>query len=159
MQKVYTSEFQALYELTLECRNSATDNTRVCGVDLVESFAGQTGPMVVVTRCEEDGNRKFVCAFRLADIDGDMDAYFTGCVTGVLSESDLLWDVPRLCSEFTVKLLKTAEICTFYLNREQLFVILEVSMWKRLLNLIHNDWFLLGQYWHWPHNCLPGCLC
>ena len=100
----------------------------------MESFAGQTGPMVVVTRCEEDGNRKFVCAFRLADIDGDMDAYFTGCVTGVHSESDLLWDVPRLCSEFTVKLLKTAEICTFYLNREQLFVILEVSMWKRLLN-------------------------
>ena len=100
-----TSEFEALYELTLECRSSATDSTRVCGVDLVESFAGQTGPLVVVTRCEEDGNRNRVCSFRLADIDGDMDAYFTGCVTGVHSESELPWDVARPCSQFMVSCL------------------------------------------------------
>ena len=99
-----TSEFEALYELTLECRASATDNTRVCGVDLVESFAGQTGPLVVVTRCEEDGSqpRNRACAFKLSDIDGDMDTYFTGCRTGVRSESYLPWDVARSCSQFTV---------------------------------------------------------
>ena len=99
-----TSEFEALYELTLECRSSTTDSTRVCGVDLVETFAGRTGPLVVVTRCEEDGAqpRNRACAFRLADIDGDMDTYFTGCRTGVRSESDLPWDVARSCSQFTV---------------------------------------------------------
>ena len=113
-----TSEFEALYELTLECRSSATDNTRVCGVDLVESFAGQTGPLVVVTSCEEDGRNR-ACAFKLADIDGDMDAYLTGCRTGVHSESDLPWDVARSCSQFTVSnSLKLTETITFYYHRE-----------------------------------------
>ena len=99
-----TSEFEALYELTLECRSSAADSTRVCGVDLVESFAGHIGPLVVVTRCEEDGSqpRNRACAFRLADIDGDMDAYFTACVAGVHSESELPWNVARRCSQFMV---------------------------------------------------------
>ena len=99
-----TSDFEALYELTLECRSSATDDTRVCGVDLVESFAGQTGPLVVVTRCEQEGTqpRNRACAFRLADIDGDMDGYLTGCRTGVHSESDLPWEVSTPCSQFMV---------------------------------------------------------
>ena len=30
-----TDEFRALYEMIIECRSSATDNTRGCGVDLV----------------------------------------------------------------------------------------------------------------------------
>ena len=141
-----TSEFEALYELTLECRSSATDNTRVCGVDLVESFAGLTGPLVVVTRCEEDGTqpRNRACAFGLADIDGDMDAYLTGCRTGVYSESDLPWDVQRACSQFTVSIvLKLTEMHTFSHYREQSLVNLAlhllVSMWKRLLYPTHND--------------------
>ena len=97
-----TSEFEALYELSVECRSSATDGIRVCGVDLVERFAGQTGPLVVVTRCDEGRRRNRVCAFKLDDIDGDIDAFFTGCVTGVHSESDLPWDVARSCSQFSV---------------------------------------------------------
>ena len=99
------NELKALYELTLECRSSATDNTRVCGVDLVESFAGQAGPLVVVTRCEDavSGGRNRACAFRLADIDSDMDAYLTGCRSGgEHSESHLVWEPSRSCSQFTV---------------------------------------------------------
>ena len=118
-----TSEFQALYELTLECRSSATDNSRVCGVDLVENFAGQTGPLVVVTRCEEGGAqpRNRACAFRLADIDGDMDAYLAGCMTsGVHSESDLPWDVQRSCSQFTVSCVCTYVQCPATLTTSQL---------------------------------------
>ena len=96
-------EFRALYELIIECRSSATDNSRVCGVDLVESFAGQAGPLVVVTRCEDAGDRNRACAFRLADIDSDMDAYLAGCRTGgEHSESDLAWETSRSCSQFTV---------------------------------------------------------
>ena len=100
-----TDEFRALYEMIIECRSSATDNTRVCGVDLVESFAGQAGPLVVVTRCENGGiqNRNRACAFRLADIDSDMNAYLTGCRSGgEHSESDLVWETSRSCSQFTV---------------------------------------------------------
>ena len=92
-----TDEFRALYELALECRASATDNTRVCGVDLVESFAGQVGPLVVVTSCEDGGSRNRACAFRLADIDNDIDAYLTGCKNGEHSESDLVWETSRPC--------------------------------------------------------------
>ena len=145
-----TSEFEALYELTLECRSSATDSTRVCGVDLVESFAGLTGPLVVVTRCEEDREqpRNRACAFRLADIDGDMDAYLTGCRSGMHSESDLPWHVSFPCSLFTVSnVLKMTETHTFYHYRKQPLVILAflpLSMWKRLLNPHRND---LGFIW------------
>ena len=98
-QACSSSEFEALYELAVECSSSATQNTRICGTDLVESFGGQTGPFVVVTRCE-DRNR--VCAFRLADIDNDMDTYFNECKSGQHSESDLAWELPILCSQFTV---------------------------------------------------------
>ena len=45
-----SDEFEALYELPVGCSSSATENTRMCGVDLVESFADQTGPLVVLTR-------------------------------------------------------------------------------------------------------------
>ena len=104
-----TDEFEALYELILECRSSATENTRVCGVDLVESFAGQAGPLVVVTRCEDavSGGRNRACAFRLADINSDMDAYLTGCRSGgEHSESHLVWETSRPCAQFTVSLMK-----------------------------------------------------
>ena len=98
-----TDEFRALYELIIECRSSATDNTRVCGVDLVESFAGQAGPLVVVTRCEDGGDRNRACAFRLADIDSDMDAYIAECRSGgEHSESHLVWETSRSCAQFTV---------------------------------------------------------
>ena len=98
-----TDEFRAIYELILKCRSSASVNTRVCGVDLMKSFAGQVGPLVVVTRCDENGGtRNRACAFRLADIDGDMGAYLTGCRSGEHSESDLVWETSRRCEQFTV---------------------------------------------------------
>ena len=106
-----TSEFEALYELTVEC-SGPTENNRVCGADLVESFADQTEPLVVMTRCENVGNgaRNHVCALRLADIDGDMDAYFTGCRAQppVHSDSELPWDeISRDCpQEFSVSVLE-----------------------------------------------------
>ena len=102
-----TSEFEALYEQTVECSTSPTENNRVCGADLVESFADQTEPLVVMTRCEdvEDGARNRVCALRLADIDGDMDAYFTGCQAQppTFTDSELPWeDILTPCSQFSV---------------------------------------------------------
>ena len=57
--------------LSMSCQWSAAVlqliNTRMCGVDLVESFADQTGPLVVLTRCEDVANdgRNRVCGLRL----------------------------------------------------------------------------------------------
>ena len=102
-QEACTSdEFEALYELPVECSSSATDNTRMCGVDLVESFADQTGPLVVLTRCEDVTSRNRVCGLRLSDINNDMDAFFDGCKAGTYSESELPWENSRPCSQFSV---------------------------------------------------------
>ena len=102
-----SNEFEALYELSVECSSSATDNTRMCGVDLVEYFADQTGPLVVLTRCEDVANdgRNRVCGLRLSDIDNDMDTLFDECKAGTISESELPWDISRSCTLFSVSLV------------------------------------------------------
>ena len=102
-----SDEFEALYELPVECSSSATGSTRMCGVDLVESFADQTGPLVVLTRCEDVPNdgRNRVCGLRLSDIDNDMDTLFDECKAGTISESVLPWDTPISCILFSVSLV------------------------------------------------------
>ena len=45
--------WDALYEILLYCRSGVTDSTRVCGVDLVESFGDETGLLVVVSWCDD----------------------------------------------------------------------------------------------------------
>ena len=100
-----TGEWEALYELTIECRASAAvETTRVCGVELLESYGGRTEPLVVVTRCEDGGLRNRACAFLLSDINSDMDEYYTECVDGDHSSSELPWTSSRQCSEFSVSL-------------------------------------------------------
>ena len=102
-----SDEFEALYELQVECSSSATENTRMCGVDLVESFADQIGPLVVLTRCEDVANdgRNRVCGLRLDDIDSHMDTLFDECKAGTISESELPWDTSRSCTLFSVSLV------------------------------------------------------
>ena len=100
-----SDEFEALYELPVECSSFANENTRMCGVDLVKSFADQTGPLVVLTRCEDVTSRNRVCGLRLSDIDNDMDAFFDGCKAGTISESELPWEISRSCTLFSVSLV------------------------------------------------------
>ena len=98
-----SSQFEALYEQVLQCTWSAA-TTRVCGVHLLESFAGLAGPLVVVTQCDS-GTRNRACAFLLSDIDGDMDAYYDECRDGNNPNSGAPWDVSRQCSEFNVSVI------------------------------------------------------
>ena len=80
------------------------------------------------------------CAFRLADIDSDMDAYLAGCRSGgEHSESDFVWEILTSSS---------------FLQREQLLVILElllVLMWKRqirfhpMLKDLDSIWSILEE--------------
>ena len=95
--------WDALYEMPLNCRSGAVPSTRVCSVDLVESFGDENGPLVVVTWCDDGAinTRNRVCAYKLSDIDNDMDNYFTQCAGGSIS-TDLPWTLARTCSEFSV---------------------------------------------------------
>ena len=95
--------WDALYEMPLSCRSGSVASTRVCSVDLVESFGDETGPLVVVSWCDDgDMNaRNRACAYKLSDIDNDMDDYFTQCAGGI-SNTNLPWTLSRSCSEFSV---------------------------------------------------------
>ena len=76
--------WDALYEMPLNCRSGAVSSTRVCSVDLVEYFGDETGPLVVMSWCDDGdmNTRNRVCAYKLSDIDNDMDNYYTQCAGG-----------------------------------------------------------------------------
>ena len=104
-QDACTSDtWDALYEMPLNCRSNAVASTRVCSVDLVESFGDENGPLVVVSWCDDGdmNTRNRVCAYKLSDIDEDMDNYYTQCAGGSISNTDLPWTESRSCSEFSV---------------------------------------------------------
>ena len=136
-QPCTTEEWEALYELTIECRSSADETTRVCGVELLESYGGRTEPLVVVTRCEDGGFRNRVCAFLLSDIDSDMDEYYTECVDGDRTSTELPWTVSRSCSEFSVssEIVEFSAPCvSLHLFSQTLHVILAFLlelMWQK----------------------------
>ena len=97
-----TSEtWDALYEMPLSCHSGSVGSTRVCSVDLVESFGG---PLVVVTWCDNGdmNTRNRVCAYRLIYIDEDMDDLYFRCRSGNLFDTDLPWTLARRCQEFSV---------------------------------------------------------
>ena len=94
-----SSSFEALYELTLQCKGSTTE---ICGVTLLETFADRDEPVVVVTQCEVD-TRNRVCGYRLSDIDSRMDMYYEQCRDNTVGQIDLPWEaVERQCSLFSV---------------------------------------------------------
>ena len=95
-------QFDALYELTLQCIGSSA-TTRVCGVHLLESFADLNEPLVVVTQCDTASTRNRACAFRMSDIDNEMDAYYEVCRVGTTQNYQLPWDLSILCSQFNVR--------------------------------------------------------
>ena len=106
-QETCSSEFDALYEMTVVCRGTS-QTTRVCGVDLLESFADQNGPLVVMTQCDDGSvsnqRRNRACVFLLSDIDNPMDTFYNTCRDSSSESFELPWDLPRSCSAFNVSL-------------------------------------------------------
>ena len=104
-----SSEFDALYEMTVVCRGTS-QTTRVCGVDLLESFADQNGPLVVMTQCDDGSyrnqRRNRACVFLLSDIDDRINTFYTTCRDSTPTGSQLPWDTSRSCSQFNVSLNK-----------------------------------------------------
>ena len=102
-----SSEFDALYEMTVVCQGTSA-TTGVCGVELLESFADQNGPLVVITQCDDGAvsnqRRNRACVFLLSDIDNRMDTFYTTCRDPGSESFELPWDSSRSCSAFNVSL-------------------------------------------------------
>ena len=77
--------FTALYELRIDCGGgSLPQNSVICGLSVLDSFAGSSDTTVVLARCNAAGvsARNRVCSYRLADIEREMDSKYTECAGG-----------------------------------------------------------------------------
>ena len=97
--------FNALYELGIHCGGgSFPQNSVICGLSVLDSFAGSSDTTVVLARCNSASMsaRNRVCSIRLADIDSEMDRKYTQCSTGRTGEIVVAWDsdsgAERQCS-------------------------------------------------------------
>ena len=100
--------FNALYELRIDCGGSFPQNSVICGLSVLDSFAGSSDTTVVLARCNAAGRsaRNRVCSYRLADIDGEMDRKYTECAGGT-GDIQVSWDSSgslgrRSCAGFQV---------------------------------------------------------
>jgi len=97
--------FEALYEIRLDCGGGTfPQNSVICGLSVLDNFAGSSGTIVVLARCNTGVSaRNRVCSFRLADIDNRMNTFYTQCAGGT-GDIQSAWDGrERVCtSEFSV---------------------------------------------------------
>ena len=77
----------AVYEEIIICggefeiADSADDG--VCGVSLVENFAGTSGPSLVMARCRrESTSSNFICVVPISEVDSRMDEKYDECSSG-----------------------------------------------------------------------------
>jgi hypothetical protein len=88
-----TCAVTALYEERIVCGGSV-DATRdgICGVSVVEDFAGTTGTSILMSRCRQDSRvSNVICLLPVADIDRVMDDRYSSCSMGV-GRADLGWN-------------------------------------------------------------------
>ena len=100
--------FDALYELRIDCGIGSLPATSfICGLSVLDSFAGSSDTTVVLARCNTGSSaRNRVCSFRLADIDREMDRKYTECAGGS-GDIHVAWDFSgvvgrRSCAGFQV---------------------------------------------------------
>ena len=99
--------FNALYELRIDCGDGAhPQNSVICGLSVLDGFAGSSDITVVLARCNAAGGsaRNRVCSYRLADIDREMDRKYTECAGGT-GDIQVSWDSSgslgrRSCTDF-----------------------------------------------------------
>ena len=93
--------FDALYELRIDCGGGTLpQNSVICGLSVLDSFAGSSDTTVVLARCNRGTSaRNRVCSFRLADIDDNMDRKYTQCRQRT-GDIQVAWDAghDRECS-------------------------------------------------------------
>ena len=80
----------AVYEETIPCGGTVTDSgDGVCGVSLIEDFAGTSGPSLVMARCRQDQSTSsnLICVVPISEVDSLMDARYSDCSSGTGSLS------------------------------------------------------------------------
>ena len=80
-----TCGISALYEELLVCgaRAFGTVEDGVCGVSVVEDFAGTTGTGIVISRCRREFQESnVVCYVPVAEVDRIMDTRYDSCSVG-----------------------------------------------------------------------------
>ena len=85
--------FTALYEENIVgCGSTlASDDDTVCGVSVVEDFAGVSGTGILISRCRlRSLNNNLVCLVRLSEVDSSMDSKYDECNAGT-GELELAW--------------------------------------------------------------------
>ena len=100
--------FEALYELRIDCGGGTLpQNSVICGLSVLDSFAGSSDTTVVLARCNTGASaRSRVCSYRLADIDLEMNRKYTECAGGT-GDIQVSWDSAgsvgrRSCTGFQV---------------------------------------------------------
>ena len=101
--------FDALYELRIDCGDGTLpQNSVICGLSVLDSFAGSSDITVVLARCNMRRSvRNRVCSYRLADIDLEMNRKYMECAGGT-GNIQVAWDSAgsvgrRSCAGFQVK--------------------------------------------------------
>jgi hypothetical protein len=98
-----TCAVTALYEERIVCGGSiGTANDGMCGVSVVEDFAGTTGTSILVSRCRQDSRvSNVICLLPVADIDRVMDDRYSSCSMG-MGRADLGWNGNPPCVQSDV---------------------------------------------------------
>ena len=108
MRVCHNSDFGALYERALTCgTRTPQSNSRIGGVSVIDSFAGMSGPTVVLSISRPlPSSSNLVCLYSLDAIDGRMQDKLDSCAAAtILAEQiELSWRIeePSCLTEFSV---------------------------------------------------------
>ena len=108
MRVCHNSNFNALYELTLDCGQTPNFESRIGGLSVAENFTETAGATVILSRSRRSSSRRnFVCLFNLDMIDNKMQQKFNTCTAAGDQESiDIAWrNAIITCSQLLVKLI------------------------------------------------------
>lgn len=109
MRVCHSSDFQALYELTLLCGGGTpSSDTRISGLSVLNKFAGVAGPTVILSRNRPLSSQNYVCLYSLQTIDDIMQEKYDSCtaaVTGSREQIELAWRRQvTFCDGFQVRI-------------------------------------------------------
>ena len=96
-----TCPFSALYEESIFCGNPSLSDSDdgVCGLSVVEDFAGTQGTSILVSRCHPGfPNDNLVCLVPVTEIDRVMGTRFSRCQSDSTEREELFWRIRIFCS-------------------------------------------------------------
>jgi hypothetical protein len=105
----------ALYEERIICGGSIhATRDGICGVSVIEDFAGTTGTSILMSRCQQDSRfSNVICFLPMADIDMVMNERYSNCSMGMMNNADLGWNGNAPCVQSNVS---TFNPPVFYAN-------------------------------------------